>query len=178
MKTLLLAEDRPEDVFIMMRALQRAKFACHLQVAPDGSKIIDYLSGEGRYIDRKIFPIPDLILLDIKMPRRTGHEVLEWIRSRPEFNQLPVVMLTGSNEPSDLERAYSAGANSYLVKPVLYLEFERMLPCLLEYWLHLNQTQLHSRASTGLGQAARPVKSSRRSRLPLATNAAAAMPPS
>src|SRR5437879_4609618 len=130
MKTLLLAEDRPEDVFIMMRALQRVKFACHLQVSPDGSKIIEYLSGTGQYVDRKVFPIPDLILLDIKMPRRTGHEVLDWIRARPEFNQLPVVMLTGSNEPSDLERAYSAGANSYLVKPVLYQEFERMLPCL------------------------------------------------
>jgi CheY-like chemotaxis protein len=171
MKTLLLAEDRPEDVFIMMRALQRAKFACHLQVVPDGSKIIDYLSGEGQYFDRNIFPFPDLVLLDINMPRRTGHEVLEWIRARPGFNQLPVVMLTGSSEPADLERAYSAGANSYLVKPILYLEFERMLPCLLEYWLHLNQTHLHPPASTRLEQATRPVKSSRRSRSPVAAGA-------
>jgi CheY-like chemotaxis protein len=173
MKTLLLAEDRPEDVFIMMRALQRAKFACHLQVVPDGSKIIEYLSGEGQYVDRNIFPFPDLVLLDINMPRHTGHEVLEWIRARPGFNQLPVVMLTGSNEPADLERAYSAGANSFLIKPVLYQEFEHMLPCLLEYWLHLNQTRPHSPAPARLAQPARPVKLSRRSRSPVTVGAAA-----
>jgi CheY-like chemotaxis protein len=138
MKTILLVEDRPEDVFLLNRALERAAFSCNLQVATNGQKIIEYLSGSGVYADRKSYPLPALVLLDIKMPRPSGHEVVQWIRTQPQFNYLPVVMLTSSNDPSDVERAYNAGANSYLVKPPLYSAFERMLPCVLEYWLNLN----------------------------------------
>jgi CheY-like chemotaxis protein len=138
MKTLLLVEDSDDDVFLMKRAFDRANLRCSVQLANDGDKAIEYLAGHGVYADRQAFPVPALVLLDIKLPRCNGLEVLEWVRSQPEFMCLPVVMLTNSNEPEDVERAYRLGANSYLVKPIYYEQLEHTLPRLLEYWLTAN----------------------------------------
>ncbi|MDB6125459.1 MAG: response regulator receiver protein [Pedosphaera sp.] len=138
MKTVLVVEDRLEDIILINRVLQRTAFACKIQVVTDGQKLMDYLSGTGPYANRNEYPIPALILLDINTPRRNGHEALTWVRSQSEFEFLPVVMLTSSSEQSDIERAYCERANSYLVKPVLYGEFENMLSCVLDYWLNIN----------------------------------------
>src|SRR4051812_46205649 len=104
MKTVLVVEDRLEDVILINRFLRRTEFACKLQVVTDGQNLINYLSGMGMYADRSAYPIPALILLDINTPRRNGHEALAWVRTQPGFEFLPVVMLTSSNEQSDIER--------------------------------------------------------------------------
>jgi CheY-like chemotaxis protein len=138
MKTLLLVEDAEDDVFLMKRAFQRANLPCVVLIVEDGDKAIDYLSGTGPFSDRCAHPLPALVLLDIKLPRRSGLEVLKWIRSQPGLKGLPVVMLTNSNEPEDVENAYRLGANSYLVKPINYEELENILPRMMEYWLNVN----------------------------------------
>ncbi|MDB6122098.1 MAG: response regulator [Pedosphaera sp.] len=138
MKTLLLVEDSEDDIFLMKRAFDRANFPCSVQIVDDGDKAIDYLSGSGIYADRFTYPLPALLLLDIKLPRRNGLEILQWIRSQPSLKGLPVVMLTNSNEPEDIDHAYALGANSYLVKPINYEQLEQTLPRLMEYWLTAN----------------------------------------
>src|SRR5215218_1570786 len=105
MKTLLLVEDSEDDVFLMKRAFDRANLSCAIQIVKDGDKAVDYLCGSGMYTDRFIYPLPTLVLLDIKLPHRSGLEILQWIRSQPNLKSLPVVMLTNSNEPEDIEHA-------------------------------------------------------------------------
>jgi CheY-like chemotaxis protein len=134
MKRLLLVEDESDDAFLVKRAFERAKIPCTVEVLTDGDKAVNYLS-DG---DRGRRPLPDLILLDIKLPRRSGLEVLQWIRSHPELDRLPVVMLTNSDEPQSIGTAYHEGANSYLVKPIKYHELEHMLPVMMDYWLMVN----------------------------------------
>src|SRR4051812_5149876 len=138
MKTLLLAEDNEDDVFFMERAIQQRKLRCSLRIARDGEEVINYLTGEGVYANREAFPLPTLILLDIKMPRRNGHEVLEWIRGHEPLCMIPVIMLTSSNQNLDVNRAYRTGVNSYLIKPVNHHEFEETMQQLAHYWLQLN----------------------------------------
>lgn len=113
----LLVEDNEDDVFIFRRAYKQAKLAHPLYVVTDGSEATDYLMGTGKYRDRSEFPMPDVVFLDLKLPLRSGLEVLEWIRSRPELAKLPVVVLTSSAESRDISRAQELGAHSYIVKP-------------------------------------------------------------
>jgi CheY-like chemotaxis protein len=96
------------------------------------------LSGDGEYSDRGAFPLPAVMLLDLKLPRRSGLEVLEWVRAQATLRRLPVVMLTSSNQSQDVNRAYDLGANSYLVKPVEFADLERMLGEIHVYWVDLN----------------------------------------
>jgi CheY-like chemotaxis protein len=138
MKTLLLVEDSEDDVFLMKRSFTRADIHFDLQVVQDGDQAVEYLSGKGIFADRATYPLPTLVLLDVKLPRRNGQEVLSWIRSQPQLKGLPVVMLTSSSEPEDVDRAYRNGANSYLVKPINYEQLDKMLPLLMEYWLSAN----------------------------------------
>lgn len=114
---LLLVEDNEDDVFIFQRAFRRAGLHDPLQVVADGQEAIDYLAGVGRYADRVAHPWPSLVFLDLKLPRRSGHEVLAWIASRPELPMLPVIVLTSSAELRDLQRSRELGALHYLVKP-------------------------------------------------------------
>jgi CheY-like chemotaxis protein len=104
-----------------------------LKAVSDGEQAISYLSGQGAYGNRELNPLPLLVLLDIKLPRKSGLEVLEWIRSRPELKNVPVIMLTSSNESNDLDRAYALGANSYLVKTVDLLTMREIVRGIGEY---------------------------------------------
>jgi CheY-like chemotaxis protein len=138
MKNVLLVEDDADDLFFMKKACEGADFPHALQVVTDGQAAIDYLSGVGIYEDRLQHPLPELVFLDIKLPLRSGHEVLEWLRGQPAFKTLPVVMLTSSNHPSDIERAYRLGVTSYLLKNADPVEFCQGVRIILKYWLRLN----------------------------------------
>jgi CheY-like chemotaxis protein len=138
MKTVLLAEDSEDDVFTMKMACQRTGIPHRLQIVTDGDMAVDYFSGTGLYIDRMIHPLPDVFFLDIKMPKRNGHEVLEWLRSQPNLKELPVVMLTASVLMADVDRAYKLGVTSYLQKVPDPAEFTHGVWVMLKYWLELN----------------------------------------
>jgi CheY-like chemotaxis protein len=137
--TILLAEDNENDVLMLRRAARHAKFTNPLQVVEDGEEVIAYLLGGGKYADRRRYPLPGLLLLDLKMPRRNGFEVLQWLREQPEFAQLQVVVLSSSDEIKDINRAYELGANSFLVKPMFFSEFVGMLEALHSYCLRVWQ---------------------------------------
>ena len=115
---ILLVEDNDDDVFLMRHALTAAGVSNPVYVVESGQHAIDYLSGAGIYQDRGRYPLPVIVFLDLKLPLMSGHEVLGWIRSQRQLESLLVVVLTSSNEPSDVRRSYSLGANSYLMKPL------------------------------------------------------------
>jgi CheY-like chemotaxis protein len=116
-RAILLAEDDENDVFFMRRALQKAEIEYPLQMVTDGQQAVDYLSGEGQFGDREQFPLPSIILLDLKMPFLDGFEVLSWIGSQPALKHIPVVVLTSSAEERDRRKAEELGAKAYFVKP-------------------------------------------------------------
>jgi CheY-like chemotaxis protein len=115
-KVVLLVEDNEDDVFLMKRLFHKAKIDIPLKVVTDGQMAVDYLSGTGAYQDRTVYPIPDLVFLDLKLPFLQGFEVLNWIRKQPEIKSLRVIILSSSLEDQDRERAVTLGS-SYLVKP-------------------------------------------------------------
>ena len=138
--TILLVEDDPNDVFLIQRAFRKANLANPIQVMKDGEAAVQYLSGQEPYADRDRYPLPMLMLLDLKLPRRSGLEVLEWLKQQPKLKRLPVVVLTSSREHTDLNRAYDLGANSYLVKPVAFDSLLNMVQTLNQYWLIINES--------------------------------------
>ena len=138
MKTVLLIEDNEDDALLMKMACQRSGIPHQVQWVADGEAAIQYLGGIGQYTDRSAFPLPQLVFLDLNMPRRSGHEVLEWIREQPELATIPVVMLTSSTESKDIKRAYSLGVKSYLHKISCPAEFGQAVRVILKYWLELN----------------------------------------
>lgn len=138
MKTVLLAEDSEDDIFVMKMACKRTGIPHLLQIVTDGEMALDYLSGRGPYADRAAHPMPNVIFLDIKMPRRDGHEVLKWIRSQPDLKEIPVVMLTGSVLTADVDQAYQLGVTSYLQKIPDPAEFGQAVRVIMKYWLELN----------------------------------------
>ena len=115
---ILLVEDNEDDVFLMKHALNGAGVSNPVFVVETGQDAVDYLAGTGAYQDRSRFPLPIIVFLDLKLPLMSGHEVLAWIRAQRQLESLNVVVLTSSNEPSDVRRSYSLGANSYLIKPL------------------------------------------------------------
>ena len=137
---ILLAEDDPNDVLLIQRALQRSHIANPLQVVRDGADAVAYLNGDLQYADRERYPLPVLLLMDLKMPRKSGLEVLEWLRQQTGgLRRLPVVVLTSSNQSLDINRAYDLGANSYLVKPAGFDSLLELVKNLDMYWLILNE---------------------------------------
>jgi CheY-like chemotaxis protein len=136
-ETILLVEDNPDDVLLIRRAFKKAGLGHSLQVATHGEEAVDYLCGEGEFGDRDQHPFPALVLLDLQLPRRSGHEVLAWLRAQEELRRLPVVVLTSSREPRDINRAYDLGANSYLVKPVSFDALLEMVQVLERFWMAL-----------------------------------------
>lgn len=143
-RTILLAEDDSNQVLLIRRALRKANLTQPLQVVNNGEAAISYLCGEGDYADRKSYPLPMLVLLDLKMPRKSGFEVLEWLRQQPELKRLPVIVLTTSKEKTDIHKAYDLGVNSYLVKPVAFNDLTAMVKLLDDYWVNLNQQPFYT----------------------------------
>jgi CheY-like chemotaxis protein len=137
--TILLVEDSPDDVFFMKRALNRAGANVSVQVAEDGEAALQYLNGDGAFANRLEFPLPRLILLDLRMPRLPGFEVLKWVRSREEFDCTPVIVFSSSREDSDMKKAYSLGANAFLVKSGDSSQLLDMVKCMVEFWLKHNE---------------------------------------
>jgi CheY-like chemotaxis protein len=137
-QTILLVEDNEDDVFMMKRALKAANIINPLQVVDDGQRAIDYLGGTGEFSDRTRSPMPAIVFLDLKLPMRLGLDVLQWMRGRAELDNVVVVVLTSSSEPSDLKEAYRLGANSYVVKPPTVEQLLEMAKAFKWYWLEFN----------------------------------------
>lgn len=134
--TILLAEDDEDDVLLLRTAFVEAGLSLPLQVVADGEQAISYLSGEGVYADRAQYALPSLVLLDLNMPKKTGFEVLEWIRAQPYLKRLPVVVLSSSSQGPHINKAYELGANSYLVKVTKFSEFVERIKVVYSYWLN------------------------------------------
>jgi two-component system, response regulator len=139
-KMILLVEDNPDDEALTLRALNKNKVANKIVVVRDGAEALDYLFASGPYADRDPLELPQVILLDLKLPKIDGLEVLRRLRSDPRTHMLPVVILTSSKEEQDLIQAYSSGANSYVRKPVDFNQFVEAIGQLGLYWLVLNET--------------------------------------
>lgn len=137
-KTVLVADDDADDISLLKRAFLRAGLDVHLKVARDGEEVIQYLHGDAAYADRDEFPMPRLLLLDLKMPRTDGFEVLEWVRKQSDLRRLLVVVMTSSDEPQDVDRAYDLGANSFLRKPDDFTNLVKMSQKLHDYWMETN----------------------------------------
>jgi CheY-like chemotaxis protein len=135
--TILLVDDNDDDVLLMTRAMRKAGIINPVQVLTHGSQAMDYLERRPPYSDARQYPFPMLILLDLKMPRMSGFELLEWIRKQPKLKRLWVIILTHSPESSDVIRAYDLGANSYLVKPSTFSALVELATFLKQYWLTL-----------------------------------------
>jgi CheY-like chemotaxis protein len=133
--TVLLVEDDLNDIFIVKRAFKTANFSAHLQVVTDGQEAISYLRGDEKYSEREAFPLPKLIVMDIRMPRRSGFEVLEWVKTGDRLlRRIPIVIVSSSENPADINRAYELGANAYMVKPVNFREVEHLFETITHYW--------------------------------------------
>lgn len=135
----LLVEDNEDDVLFVRRAFRRAKLSNPIFDVADGDAAIAYLSGEDEHADRARHPLPTLILLDIKLPRRSGLEVLEWLRAQPDLRRIPVVVLTSSRESADVDRAFDLGASGYLVKPVDFDGLLDMVKTIGVYWMVMSE---------------------------------------
>jgi CheY-like chemotaxis protein len=135
---ILLVEDNRMDVELTIDAFHEAKLLNTIHVVSNGQEALDYLFGRGRYTDRCAYPIPNLILLDLKLPGVDGFEVLRQIKSTPILKRLPIVILTSSKEEGDRALSYDRGANSYLVKPVSFDGFIGVVRQIEGYWLSLN----------------------------------------
>lgn len=136
---ILIVEDTPQDLELTLRALQKAKVSNQIHVARDGAEAIEFIFCEGPHAGRKIEDGPKVILLDLKLPKIDGIEVLRRIKSDPRTNSIPVVVLTSSKEQRDVVESYRLGVNSYIVKPVNFDRFASAVQELGMYWLLLNQ---------------------------------------
>ena len=139
-KTILLVEDNPDDEALMLRALRKNGIANDIVVAHDGVEAVEYLFCEGQYEGRLVDDLPELILLDLKLPRMDGLDVLRRIRGDERTRYVPVVVLTTSSEQRDIIESYDLGANSYVTKPVDFMEFIDATRQLGTYWLLLNRS--------------------------------------
>jgi CheY-like chemotaxis protein len=139
LKTVLLVEDNEIDVFMMKHACERSGIPHQLQIVTDGEMAMDYLSGNNSYSDRVAHPMPDLIFLDINLPRHGGFDVLKVIRAKPAFKKLPVIMLSGSTQMDDVDRAFQFGVTSYMRKIPNQAEYEQTLRVILNFWLHVGE---------------------------------------
>jgi two-component system, response regulator len=136
---LLLVEDNPQDLELALRALRKASLSNQIQVVRDGAEALEFVFCEGAYAARKITDAPKVILLDLKLPKVDGLEVLKRIKGDPRTKMIPVVMLTSSKEQSDVVESYQLGVNSYIVKPVNFEQFTDSVRNLGLYWLLHNQ---------------------------------------
>ena len=139
MPAILLVEDEASDVFFLQRAFAKLQLNNPMHVASDGQQAIDYLEGVGAFADRSRFPLPYLVLLDLKLPRVMGLAVLKWLRAQPKFRSIIVVVLTSSVDERDLQNAYALGANAYLVKPADTIRLEAIAQSIKDFWFTQNR---------------------------------------
>src|ERR1700704_5211279 len=139
-QVILLVEDNADDIELTLRAFTKSKLMNEIVVARDGAEALDYLFGTGAHAGRDTSSLPALVLLDLKLPRMDGQEVLRGIRADKRTRRLPVVILTSSKEDQDLMNGYNGGANSYIRKPVDFTQFTEVVRQLGLYWLVLNET--------------------------------------
>ena len=137
---LLLVEDNPEDLELALRALRQANLANRIHIARDGAEALDFIFCEGAHATRRFTQVPKVILLDLKLPKVDGIEVLKRIKGDPRTSMIPVVVLTSSKEQNDVVESYRLGVNSYIVKPVNFEQFTEAVRGLGLYWLLLNQS--------------------------------------
>jgi CheY-like chemotaxis protein len=140
LKPILYAEDEQDDSYFMTRAFAQADISNPLIIVRDGQEALDYCNGTGRYSNRDEYPLPCLLLLDLNLPKKSGLEVLKWIRNEPLVSTLPVIVLTSSLQDADIHRAYVQGANAYLVKPAKPDELVAMAKTIKDFWLSQNRT--------------------------------------
>jgi len=138
---ILLVEDNPNDVKLALNAFKTANLANSVHIARDGVEALEFLFGAASNLDEELLERPKLILLDLKLPRLDGHEVLKRIKGDPRTSAIPVVILTSSAEERDVMRTYEVGANSYIVKPVDFEQFTESVRDIGKYWLEINHTQ-------------------------------------
>lgn len=137
MKTILQVEDDPNDVFLFKHAMKKVEMTNPMQVASDGQEAIDYLSGTGKFADREQYPLPGLVLLDLKLPYVMGLDVLKWIRERPDTAPV-VIILTASAEDGDVASAYRLGANAFVTKPSEASKLQDIVRAIKDFWLTHN----------------------------------------
>jgi CheY-like chemotaxis protein len=143
--TILYVEDEEADVILLQHVLTKAGIPNPLQTVKDGKAAKDYLAGNPPFDDRRLHPLPGLVLLDLNLPYWSGCEVLEWIRQQSQLRRLPVVIFTSSSRPDDIAQAYDAGANAYLVKPSALADLFALALALRDFWL------IHNRLPAALG---------------------------
>jgi CheY-like chemotaxis protein len=137
---ILLAEDREDDVILIRKAFRRAGLNNPIHLVTDGEEAIAYLNGDRPYTNRDEYPLPHLLLLDLKMPIKDGFDVIRWVRQQPGLQLLPIVVLTSSDQMRDVNEAYQLGANSFLVKPFEFDNLIALSKALYDYWLSINRT--------------------------------------
>lgn len=154
---ILLAEDEEADAFFISRAVSRSGIPNDLYVLRDGEEVIAYLKGEGKYGHRAEFPVPNLLLLDLDMPRKDGFAVLEWVRNQRELKQLRVLVLTSSGRVQDMARAYKLGADSFLVKPSDFSNLLQLTGSIRDFWSSTSTRHMDTRfpAEPGGGPTSR-----------------------
>ncbi len=131
--TILLVEDDEDDAFLFRRALKKSNILNPIQWVKDGAEAIAYLTGEPPYMDRAVFPFPEIIVLDLKMPRISGLDLLGWLRDHPGFQVIPTIVMSSSKHDSDVRKAYNLGANTYFVKPSSFDTLAKLIQTLHEY---------------------------------------------
>jgi CheY-like chemotaxis protein len=137
--TILHVDDDTGDRELLQYALESLELKINLQTAENGQAAADYLSGKAGYSDRQLFPLPSIVLLDLKMPIMNGFEFLQWLRRQEQIKWLPVVIFTASDSPQDMKQGYDLGANSLIVKPTAYKDLVECIRELIHYWFERNR---------------------------------------
>ena len=150
LSTILLVEDETTDARLLLRGFEKTQVMNPVIHLTDGDEALRYLAGKGKFSDRKKYPIPALILLDLKLPGMTGIQLLQWMHIQGEIKRIPVVVLTSDENPDTINAAYDLGANSYLLKPGSPVEIAKMVQTIQRYWMKLNEPpQLVMKAEQG-----------------------------
>jgi CheY-like chemotaxis protein len=148
----LVAEDNPDDALLLRRALEKAGIRARLKIVSDGEEMLLYLQGRGAFANRVTSPMPSLIILDLKMPRKSGLEVLEWIGNNPNIAVVPTIVLSASNLEEDVRAAYNLGANTYFVKPTTFEELVETMRMVESYWCKAMKLRPKERGGDGASE--------------------------
>lgn len=132
--TMLVVEDQESDYHFIELAMKESRFPTRVRWVQNGIEATQYLMGEGRFADRVEYPLPDILLLDLKMPGMSGHDLLEWLQKRPQYQVIPTLVMSSSDQPQDIRRSYELGATTYFVKPIRFETFVDLCKHIAGYW--------------------------------------------